>query len=251
MKKIATGISAVAVLVVISGVSIAELAEYGTVARNEVQNAVKGAVSTELELKRLAVIMEKVDAKAKEQKRIVAKAQIDLEDAEMFLAQSKSKCQRIKDRMAMLRKQPDTYVTSCGTNVATGVKKELAILLSSYQTHTQTLAAREKAVIAHRQAVAKLTARFNDWTLQRDTLHQQLESLQSRHAANQIAKVNDRHIADDELSRAIVLRKEIESRIRVEERVDSTTTLSTFSWANDDDSRESVEDQVDRILSQS
>lgn len=250
MKKVAILLGGFALVAVLSGLSLAEITEYGTVVRNDAKEAIQGAISTDVELKRLTVILQKVDTKAANQKRIVAKAQVALEDAQMQLARSKAKCEQIKTQMVSARNKPTTYVTTCGAKLSTGSSKQLAILLSSYKTHVKTLEARDKAVVAHRDAVLKLTARFNGWMQQRELLHQQLESLQARHAANQIAKVNADVISSDELSRAVELRKEIETRIRVEEHIDSDATVSTFDWSSEIPiGSESVESQVDEILS--
>ncbi len=248
MKKMAAIASVTGLLVFVTGFSIAELTEYGTVARDGIRKTVSDSIPTDVELKRLQVMLDKVDGKVLDQKRLVARSQIELEDAEELLAQSKVKCEHIKYQMAAVRDRT-VPVSTCGSSSSGGSGRRLSSLLSSYKTHASTLAAREKAVAAHRTAVSKLTARFDDWTMQRETLHQQLESLKARHAANGIARVDGDDFSDDVLVRAMQLRDQLEGRIRVEERVAGEAPLASVDWMDEGVADlESIESEVDAIL---
>lgn len=236
-----------------TGFTVAELTEYGQVARNALQSSIQDSIPIDVELQRLEVLLDKVDAKTLDQKRIVAKAQIELENAETLLSQARRRQEAVKSAMAAVRNGEQVYVSSksgtrCGGVVTVPANEQLAQLLTSYKTFTSTVTAREKAVVAHRHAVESLTSRFQEWSQERETLRQQLDSLRARHAATQIATVQQPGLATGELSRASELFQRLDQRLKIEERTQEDLDLQPIQLSGQSTDDDALAAEIDEIL---
>ncbi|QDV42232.1 Chromosome partition protein Smc [Stieleria neptunia] len=232
MRKLMSLVGCLSLVLLFTGWSWEELSEYYQATREEIREASSESIPTEIELNRLQLLIQKLDTQAKEHKRVVARAKVDLEDAETLFADSQCKCRTLKQTIVHMRDQLPMFVSTgsgCGGTVDPAFKSRLEHLISAYKTHSGTMEAREKAVTAHREAVTDLVNRFDRWSLQRDTLKQQLDSLRARQAATQIAVVDKASFDEDDLSRAVELESKLDRRIRIEEQVDAEFE----TWSND------------------
>ena len=95
--------------------------------------------------------------------------------------------------------------------------------------------------------MSKLTNRFSEWSLERQTLRQKLETLRARHEATTIASTQQPELASDDLNRAVELFDQIESRISVEELVGDLDD-HTLIPQKVDATNANILDEVDQIL---
>lgn len=235
MKKSIGIVSVVAVVLAISGFGLAEVTEYLQVARKNVSEAVRESIPVDVEIDRMEVLLSKLDKQVKRQKYQVAKGEIALENAQERLEKDHQHCKATLAKMRHLRELQQCKPTPCG-HIQVGnyriavseISGALASKLDAYKAQAATLSEKERAVAAQKQAHAALLKKYADWNQQRELLSSRLETLRSRHEAQQAGRdvAGDSSFDSSELNRATQLADDIEARLQVAEKAEALGTGS-------------------------
>lgn len=236
LKKVAMPIFAAAVTLTTIGVaSVTEMTEYGRVVAKDAAKVVRESIPTSTELARLDLMIDDLEDRTAEQRRVVATAEVDLEDAKAGLDEAKQACRKVKTKLTALRAAAKesgerTLVSTCGDTTAVSSscpdRETLTRWLNRYRVHADTLAARTKQVEAQQAGVDRLRTQLIRWESDRDELRSRADSLRARHEAAQAAVALKSPTAGDTLGRAEELAERLDRRLRIEERV-SSDGLST------------------------
>ena len=248
-----------AVLASVAGFSVAEVGEYLQVARDRAASTVKDAIPLDVEIDRMQVLLQKLDAQVGHQKYAIARSKISLQDAEAEYARSDARCNHLLAEMGQLRdlnvsnlgSSCSAVTVSCRSVSQSDVRRALSYKLAAWKESTATRSAQEQAVQQQRQAYSQLEQQFAQWQSQRRLLSQRTETLKARLQTQQLASETDTSVFKSaDLARATELADEIERELRVDEaqRALGNDPADSFLIPSDATELSNVEAEVDAIL---
>ena len=158
-KTVGTAVAAVVALA-IAGFSVTEILEYLSVFRNRVRAVVREEIPLSVEIERMEVLIEKLDTQVDDQKQVVARAKVALEDAEAQHQKAQSVCGRLLSDMQYLRSLTSVDGTPTCKTMTVGyqevssedVHRALAHKLAAWKSATNTASAREEGLAQQRAA---------------------------------------------------------------------------------------------------
>ncbi len=259
MKRFAGIGVALAVVSTLAGLSFSEISEYVTVAGDRVGDAVRGAVPLSVEIDRMEVLLKKMDKQVSSQKYAVARANVALQEVEADLVRQESRCEALVAGMRQLRaltsnRDASIVQVGCHQISSADVSQALAHKLATWKESNTGLAARQEAVSQQRKAFEALRQRYSDWQQQRKLLAYRLETLRSRHDAQQLAAETDTSVFKTaDLARASELADRIERELKtveIQQQLDNDP-LENLLHGQPTTDPDAMEAEVDAILDSS
>ncbi|MCA8987558.1 MAG: hypothetical protein KDA78_07955 [Planctomycetaceae bacterium] len=255
MKKILGIGLGIAITLFAVGFSFAELGEYTRVVKNRMHSAVKDSIPLSVEIERMEVLLTKLDDQVASHKYLVAKSQINLQEAEAELKRHESKSQNLFTEMKHLRSWIDAteVATVCvsGHRVSrTDISTALRHKLSAWKESEATVEACAQTVGEHRKATDALTMQFTEWENQRKLLGHRVEKLKAQVVAQQLKQETSlAQLDQSDLARATRLAEDIEKEIRINEAQAAlgTSPLDHVLQEQVDDSAD-ITAEVDAVL---
>lgn len=224
MVKFAGKLLVVAALVAaVSGLKLNAIVDYAQVGRTAIARFIQGKIPLRVELARMGRLVDELDERIVDDRRVLAQRIVALEDAEADLKIRVDETEAQFAEMASLRAQLgqcDTVDVSLAAGERVAVSQQLGKELALYKGRLEANRQFDAAVRAQRKAVASLRSRLSQFAENRELLQQQLESLQSRAlvAESQTKDVLGTE-AQTSLDEVKKLADEIESKLRIEEKV--------------------------------
>ncbi len=222
---------------IIGGVAVAVLGglvmwtgarSYVRTVGTEVRQAFKGAVPLEFELKRARVLLQDVDPEINRYKHVIAteeviveKLQREVQDLNNALAAHDADMKKLWEKSGGGK---SSVQLTGRTYSSDDVQRDLASRVSrgkarkqELQARTRQLEAKSAVVIAAHNKLQAMVSKKRELEAQVDMLEAKLQEVQARETASNIV------IDDSDLSRTKQLIDEIDTQIRVKEKVLSST----------------------------
>lgn len=234
--------------------------EYITVGKNRVVQGIEQGIPKSVEFERLQVVLDKLNAQEPDHKRLIAAAQIELQDAETALQQSQLAGDKLRDDMRRLRalagdgEQLVVVPASSGKAISTSdVRRALAARLASYKQAQERLELQRRSLAERREAFASLQARFEEWRVNRSQLADRLQTLRLRHESQLLANNTDSRVFDDsDLTRATEIANRLERDLRIVEAQQALGSDAADSILNStlkvEEDFTAIDAEIDQIL---
>ena len=226
MKKMIASLAAGLIgLVAIFGYSLTDVSEFLQLAKTETHEFVEGQIPNTVQIKRVGLILDKLDSEMGELKHELAKAEIGLERSEsdwQSAQQSRTAyVRKLRDLRSLDCQLGDTkYVSvSCSkvSDAEVNVKKKATLLL--YRECDKECLESKKLMEVRRKSVDSLRQSLGQWNDKRVLLEQRLEVLRTRNEVEIASGRLEGKVSDpSELQRAEELIEKIEERLDIAER---------------------------------
>ncbi len=244
------GVSALALGTLVLGTT---WISYVRTVKNEVAEAVEGAIPIEFQLKRAKDMLEnELEPEIRKMKHAVAESQVEVEHLQ---AKLDGKAKDVADQRADIMARNDllkSKKTSFFYNNVSYTKAQLEenleqnfgrfkTLEQTFKTELKVLEAKRQAVVANESKVEKLLAAREDLTLQIEELEARVSALEA------VETVKESEFDDSKLSNVKELLESLDAKVDVREReleLEGKTT-SHLIPLEDDESSKNVTESVD------
>jgi len=208
----------VGVVLALLGVSLTDVTELATVAKNRTENLVNDAIPVSVKIDRMEVIRDKLDAQVRDQAMVVAKSKVAAEQSESDLRETSERRNQLVSDLRQLRNRPACAQGGDAMVVSLDVAKALNTKLAAYRNVDSVYEAKAKAVDAQRKAYDRLLQQFVEWQQKRELLGYQIETLRARYATQQLSESADSDVfADADFGRLNEIMEDVELIIRHQE----------------------------------
>jgi DNA repair exonuclease SbcCD ATPase subunit len=252
-KKVAAGVAGA--LVVGGFIFGKDFVSYVRTAGTEVQEAVKGSVPMEFELKRAKDLLANIDPEIKSAKTTVARQDVDIEDLKGKIAKRVDGL--TKDRSELLTRRDElkvdktTFLVSNKSYTRDQLESDLKSRLNRVKQSESTLSEEEK-LLTRKEAAAEANRQKLDFMMkQKKELELKIEWLQARlDQVKATEAVHDVAIDDSEFTRVKNLVDQIDKDLKVREKVVDTETTPADGLipVESKDAPKGVLDEVDAYL---
>lgn len=207
-----------------------DVISYVATTGDQVSDAVRSQIPIDFEIERAKNMIEDLTPQIRNSMVALAREEIAIEnlDAEVYKlgaehAQAKV---RLTSLQSQLETDRDEFTIGTTTYTATEFTKVAETRFERFKTQGETLANRRNTLAARRQAWTSARKQLDELVSAKDQLLAEIESLEAREQMNAVARANNEmslaSLDDTRLTRTRDLIRDIETRIRVEERLTAT-----------------------------
>jgi len=207
-----------------------DVISYVTTTGDQVSEAVRSKIPIDFEIERAKNMIEDLTPQIRNSMVAIAREEIAIENLAGQVRQLEADHADAKSRLTNLQSQLETdrEEFQLGTTTYTAIEftKYTETRFERFKTQSETLTSLRNTLDARRQGLASASKQLNELVSVKDQLLVEIESLEAREQMNAVARANIEmsmaSLDESKLTRTRELIREIETRIRVEERLTAT-----------------------------
>ena len=207
-----------------------DVISYVTTTGDQVSEAVRAQIPIDFEIERAKKMIESLTPQIRNSMVAIAREEIAIENLDARVGRLEADHADAKARLTSLQSQLETdrEEFKLGTTfyTATEFTKYAESRFEHFKTQGETLNSLRNTLVARRQGLASASKQLNELVSAKDQLRAEIESLEAREKMNAVARANNEtslaSLDESKLTRTRELIREIETRIRVEERLTAT-----------------------------
>jgi chromosome segregation ATPase len=216
-------VAAVAILV---GTAVVKNTSVGSLAQvwwRDAKQAVERQVPPEVQIKRLANEVSKIDADIKQNLSKLAQQEVDTQKLDDEVASLKDRQAslraQIKDMTVALDANNAEFVSLGGKSMRSGsVARKLDLATATYQRHAGELKSKESVLAIKREALETAHTRIAEMTAKKEQLHTIVEDLEYQLQLVRLnaTRTNAVELDDTQVNRCVQLANDIRERLKVQ-----------------------------------
>lgn len=192
-------------------------ADYLQIGWNKVTESVKGSIPVGIEIDRLGLSLQQLDAEIASNAQKVVEESVALDRFAKLVDEKHQGLSTIKSDLSLLKNK---YVSTTCDKTKGSLEKSMLSRVARFKSQTEAVANMEKALEHKRDAFEKMRTAFEKQKLTRDVLKNRLDSLRAEYQSLKMqGSLAQGELANSAIRKASDLALEIEDRLEVQRRL--------------------------------